>query len=601
VVSAVAVLLALPGGAQAAGSDPPCSPQSTGSCEVVVPLDRSGAMPGSIALHVDVLRATGPRVGTMFLVAGGPGQGSATTFDLGSADQTDVLRFLFPGYDLVAVDNRGTGQSGLITCPGLQNATTGTAEQFAALAADCANTIGPARRFYSTGDHVEDLDAVRQALGVQKIALYGVSYGTKLALAYALGHPGNVQRLVLDSVLPPGQPDPYETNVMRALPATLASYCAGGICRAATGNYAGDVVALANKLEAHPVSAKTPVPGGGLKTERMTGEDLISTVIQADLSPGLAAELPAAVHAARTGYYRPLFRLFDLTSRTSVSPASDLSFGLYAATTCADGNFPWSPSTPVTARGSIYDAAVAALPAGSFGPFGTWAARLGTAFFCELWPSPAGQAPLGPGPLPDVPVLAISGGFDMRTPTEDAAAVVKLFPQGHLLVVPGVGHSVLDADFSLCSQRAVRSWMQGGSVPSACPRVAPIVRPVAAFHARAVRRTRGTTLGVAEQTMNEGLATWFQTLFSSVAISPPGIDGGRLVPAQDGSGFRLVRYAIAPGIGLTGKLSLGGLGPKFTLTGTVKISGPAAVAGTLRVRANRITGTLGGTRVSGRL
>jgi hypothetical protein len=123
----------------------------------------------------------------------------------------------------------------------------------------------------------------------------------------------------------------------------------------------------------------------------MTGEDVIGVIIDSDLNPGLQAALPAAIHAARIGYARPLLRLFDLDTRTSVLTAKQLSFGLYVATTCADGRFPWNPDTPPSARPPVLSAAVAALPDGTYGPFGTWAARLGSAYNCSLWPSPAGN------------------------------------------------------------------------------------------------------------------------------------------------------------------------------------------------------------------
>ena len=46
-------------------------------------------------------------------------------------------------------------------------------------AAQCAQELGPARAFYTTRDSVADIEAVRQALGVDRISLYAVSYGTK--------------------------------------------------------------------------------------------------------------------------------------------------------------------------------------------------------------------------------------------------------------------------------------------------------------------------------------------------------------------------------------------------------------------------------------
>jgi len=78
-----------------------------------VPLDRSGAVPGTVDLHVESLPPSGQSSGAVFLLAGGPGQGSAHTFDLGDPQSASLFRFLFPGYTLVAYDDRGTGNSGL--------------------------------------------------------------------------------------------------------------------------------------------------------------------------------------------------------------------------------------------------------------------------------------------------------------------------------------------------------------------------------------------------------------------------------------------------------------------------------------------------------
>ena len=306
-------------------------------------------------------------------------------------------------------------------------------------ARDCADQIGPARVFYATRDHAEDIEAVRRALGLGRIGLYGVSYGTKLAMAYALAHPEGVERLLLDSVVVPTFPDPFDQNVLHEMPGTLTSFCAGGVCSAATGNFGANVVKLANRLEARPIKGKVIMASGKVRTLRMTGEDLISMIVDVDLSPGLAAEAPAAVHAALAGYIPPLLRLFDLDLGSNEFAPEDLSFGLYAATNCSDAGLPWPANTPPPARQAIMDAAVAALPPGSLSGFGNWATRTGRAYFCEQWPAPSGGATLAPGPLPDVPVLALNGGLDLRTPTVNALDVVSDFPQGRLIEVPGVG------------------------------------------------------------------------------------------------------------------------------------------------------------------
>ena len=601
-VAAVVAFFAGAGKVHAAIPLTPCVGKTGVQCgTVTVPLDRTGATPGTVALHVEVLPAAGFSRGAMFLIAGGPGQGSAGSFDLSPGFNRELMQYMFPGYTLVAFDNRGTGKSGLINCPALQKTTTSDVEVEARLAADCANIIGPSRVFYSTRDHADDMDAVRAALGYDKIALYGVSYGTKLELAYALGYPTHVERLALDSVVPVQFPDPFDQNVLREMPGTLAAFCENNVCKGATPDYAGEVVRLANRIETKPLRGKVIGSNGRTKTLQMNGEDFLAMMVDADLGPGLAAEAPAAVHAALRGNPRPLLRLYDLDLQSNELSAEDLSFGLNAATNCADGRFPWSPSTPPGSRRAAIDSAVANLPAGALGPFGNWAARLGTAFFCEQWPSPAGNTPLGPGPLPNVPMVALDGGFDLRTPVANAVSVERLFPQGKLLVVPGVGHSVTGADVSGCSQNYLRQWILGtlnAPKEAECSnRVKPLAKVVKVFPRRPAKRTAAQTLRAVGQTLREAQATsWFGFSASFVAS---GLYGGKL-RGSSSLDFSLARYSAAPGVLVTGKIKFVDINDSSRYSGTVKVAGSAAAAGTLRfTKAGKITGRLGGQKVSG--
>ena len=109
--------------------------------QVVVPLDRTGQVPGSVTLHVEELPAAGTPRGVIFLIAGGPGQGSAHTFALGDPTADALYHYLFPGFTLVAYDDRGTGASGLLDCPPLQEANDVPTEQTAA--AQCGAALGP--------------------------------------------------------------------------------------------------------------------------------------------------------------------------------------------------------------------------------------------------------------------------------------------------------------------------------------------------------------------------------------------------------------------------------------------------------------------------
>ena len=582
-------LVAGAGSAQAAGTA--CARGVV--CSIVdVPLDRTGAVPGTIALHVEELPPLGASRGAIFLIAGGPGQGSAHTFDLGGA-QSQFFRALFPDYTLVAYDDRGTGASGLIDCPAFQTSTSQTGQDL--LASQCAASLGASAPFYGTADHVADLEAVRASLGFDQIALYGVSYGTKLALAYAYAFPQHVERMVLDSVLPTDLPDPYSANVARALPATLAAFCAG-VCGAVTPDFAGEVVSVANTLAAHPAHGSVLLANGRRKAETLDGVGLLTVVVDADLNPGLASELPAAVHAAHFGDMAPLLRLEFVDTAENIESATDLSAGLFAATDCRDGPFPWPANSDPASRPGLLQDAIAALPPGTFGPFGSWAAGLGNAMLCDTWPTASGGVNLTPNPPPNVPVLAISGGFDMRTPTAGAESVIAQFPQGKLLVVPGVGHSVVTADPSLCAFLAVRAWITDPAGALACPRP-PFLVPVVGDYPTAVstkrRATPATTFAIARRTLLESESMWLVGNVDKPTSTLPGLASGAIVPLGT-SGYKLVGYGLVPGITVSGTVKVAfGEAVSLRFEGTLTVGGKAATPGTLELTASGLRGRIG--------
>jgi hypothetical protein len=181
----------------------------------------------------------------------------------------------------------------------------------------------------------------------------------------------------------------------------------------------------------------------------------------------------------------------------------------------------------------------------------------------------------------------------MRTPTASAVSVVARFPQGRLLVVPGVGHSVVTADPSACAPLAVRSWIQDGTVPNECARPKPIVAPVPALPApgsASPKQAAGPlqTYSIATKTIREAEAAWLLAAPSTV----PGIFSGKLVAGQ--RGFTLVRYSIARGVWLSGKIRFSKLALPLVFQGTVTVGGAAASGGVLGLSGSSLRGTLGG-------
>jgi pimeloyl-ACP methyl ester carboxylesterase len=591
VTAAALAVAAVPAGASQRFA--PCLGTQDLECiQVAVPIDRSGVVPGTISLRVARLPALGAQRGVVFLLAGGPGQAAAPFL----AQSAPYFRGLLPGYTIVAVDPRGTGESGLLRCPAYENGTA--TSDWGKLITQCSDEIGPDRQFFSTRDQAGDLDSVRAALGLQQVALFGLSYGTKLAVAYALLHPDHVDRILLDSVLRTDRPDPLDLDFYRDLPGILASYCPGRLCRAATPSFPADVFALANRMAVKPLTAAVRQPNGTVKRVEMRAEQIFWVLSGTDVDAGLAAELPAAVRAARLARPLPLVRLLELQDHDPVFPPHPelYSPAMNLATLCADGPFPWSADTPVEQRGDLLRAAVAALPSGSFAPFGDWVKRTLGAVTCSLWPAPTGQATLPAGPLPDVPVLALGGALDLRTPANDAARTARLFPRGKALIVPGVGHGVVGR--SQCIDQAVHAWLDGKPVPARCPPVPREVAPLAAFPtAVSGKASPQSTLTLVGRTIREAEAIW--SAFSGQRTITC-LAAGRLVSAADRTSLTLVRYGIVPGVEASGTLTLVRDSSPLAFLGTIRVSGRAAAHGKVHVSGATLTGTLAGTRVRAR-
>jgi pimeloyl-ACP methyl ester carboxylesterase len=589
---AIAGAALAPGTARAAAPFFPCHGDSGVMCaDISVPLDHTGQSLGQVVLHVEELPAQGLPRGVMFLVAGGPGQGSAEAFDLG--DRGSDWQSVFPGYTLVAFDNRGTGASQPLSC------LTETVE-------GCGEELGTNRSFYSTLDHAEDMDAVREAVGADKIGIWGTSYGAQLAYVYALAHPTHVERLLLDSTPSPKGRDPFASDELRAMPLALRALCRDDGCGTITRDPAPELAAVANRLAAKPAHSAIRWPSTAGKwitaNVKLDGLGLLNLVRLLDLDPALAAELPASIHLALGGQTRALERLMALEALGSSSTTSDLNDALFLATTCEDGPFPWQPETTPAQRQALIDAAVSALGGGATGPFGRWAAGLGMAFTCKDWPSAETALPTPTGPLPDVPVLVLSGDLDIRTPTSDAVAVANRFRQGHVLVVPGVGHSVLTSDTSGCALKAVQQWLAGGTpkqrcpvVPSAFGLLGPYPQTVSAIAPLdgAVAKPEQTLAAVATTLREAGTS-----LYIALGLPFPGLYGGSLVFYSDGT-VELANYSDLQGVRLTGTLRLARQGSLRALSGTIEVGGAAAARGTVQVTGPDLRGTLGGKRVSG--
>jgi pimeloyl-ACP methyl ester carboxylesterase len=609
-LAAAAVLLATPGAAEAQLSLHGCDHVQCG--RISVPLDRTGATAGSISLYVERQRARRPPAsGVTLLLAGGPGQPATGAYNDLSDDPYGEFRKLTPRNDVVAFDGRGTGRSGLLRCPELERANLIDA---GAAAAACAKRLGPKRAFYSTSDSVDDIEAVRAALGVDKLTLIGVSYGTFVAQAYAARYPTHVERVLLDSVLDVAGWDPFYRDIFGAVPRVLEAVCRQ-TCPIFTKDAVADLARLVKRLQRGALHGHVTLPNGHRHASALTRQELFFTLISGDLDELLRASFPGAVKSALRGDLDPILRLkrHASVSEGSGSPR-DFSSGLYAATTCEEIPFPWARFSDPASRFGPISAAIAQIPEDALYPFDR-ATDEGNDFIrmCRRWPeaSPAPAYAPPAGSLPDVPVLMLSGQMDLRTPVEGAERAASRWPHAQVLTIPSTGHSVLTADYSRCTHNAAVRFLRGQAVPARCPRkgsspffaIAPSPRSLSVLRAApGVPGRRGQAVTAMEMTLIDVTIEFLSTVLAaeSLDLHGGGLRGGRWsfnLNERDPV-LRLDHVEYLPGVRVSGVLRRFGTRQERSV---LRLSGPRTPDGVLHLTPTRIAGRLGGKRVRSRL
>jgi pimeloyl-ACP methyl ester carboxylesterase len=577
--AAVAGVLAIPALAQAAVPVGflPCPSVSGFYCgTVTVPIDRSGTVPAlagkTIALHVMWKPATvADTDGALFALAGGPGQ-AATPF------ATDFATLLAPALgtrDLVVFDQRGTGESGPLNCPGATSSAT-SLQQFVEM---CAAELGPARDFFSSKDSAEDIDAVRQAIGVDQATVFGVSYGTYVAQLYSRLFPTHTAALVLDSVVGATGVDPLSRSNFAAMPKVLAANCARNLCHGITANSFADLARVAKRAERSGIALNYVDETGKPRLFRASEADLLDFVVETfSLDAAARARFPAALRSALAGDSYPLGRL--LSPVTSGNSSAGTGEALYTATSCSDTRFPWAPSDPLSVREAKATAALAALPASAYSPFTSAAGRaISNIDRCIYWPASSVDSSVT-APVPDISVLVLDGLEDNLTPLSDAGAVAALYPHAVRVNVPFTGHSAITdvwPNADTCVMSSLAHFFTHTSI-SPCSFVTPFFRPVrvdpgslASVKPIRVKGIRGRTIGAVLGTLSDLTTT---ALSGSDTGLRGGIFSGSLLKV------RLRKLVYVPGVVVSGTYSV------VTGIGTVTVTGVGS-HGTLSVNRGK--------------
>jgi pimeloyl-ACP methyl ester carboxylesterase len=435
----------------------PCEDYPAWLCGTVpVPFDRAKPHGRQLGLAVAVLPHSDPsstRTDAVFATDGGPGASNLAA--------RDFLEYINDGLtadrDLVVVDHRGTGSSGVIDCPWLQaNLGDPYVDHQTAITeiGKCGKSLGADADRYGSGDIAMDLDAVRAALGYPRINLYGLSYGGTFLSAYATRYPHRLRALVIDAGTPATDPLhkwTWGTDIPPTMAKLVGLNCRRAPACAAAQPDAGTALArLAAAVRKHPVSGTVNVSGLGPRKVTVT-EQVLATNAYENLDQ---AELAAVATAFERGDKKPLLRLGGETL-WPVEP-DDLavsSNGANVATFCNDNDFVWNRTDSIRVRKAKYARALADLGPRAFAPFSAqaWSDRF-LSDYCLYWPAPDRFTPANPKgvQVTAVPTLILSGDFDTIVPTATTRELLRIFPRATFAPIAGAGHP--SAGWSDCAR-----------------------------------------------------------------------------------------------------------------------------------------------------
>jgi len=407
------------------------------------PVDPSAASGPMIAVRVAVFPARqGARRRPVYFFAGGPGQAATEAFGplLGVFDDLGRDR------DLVLVDQRGTGSSAPLDCTlpdddiPLADKLRGDVEL--GILDECLASYEHDPRLFVTSIAVQDLDAVREALGHEQIDLVGGSYGTRAAMVYARAFGANVGRVVLDGVAPVDMalPSSFGVDGQAALDRMFADCAADPGCAAAFPDAEVKLDHWLTGLKDTPMRTVIEDPRTGERERVELGAQEIALLLRGVLYvPTLAAVLPLTLSLAEAGDIGPLVAQ-GLVLGDSIDET--FSYGMFLSVVCAE-DVPF-----------IDEAAAAANDATFLGRGYVELVRRS----CAKWPAATLERGYRDPIALEHPTLVLSGELDPVTPPRWGEHVIGNLRAGRHIVVPGSGHGTMTVP---CVTNMIQTFLDG--------------------------------------------------------------------------------------------------------------------------------------------
>ncbi len=398
-----------------------------------VPENRSSSGSATVRLHVAIFESTSdnPQPDPVVYLEGGPGGDALETVQYSFED--NFAPFLAER-DVIIFDQRGTGFSQpSLACQEVEDLTVEYLDAILEPAESLEIELNAERAChdrlasegvdftaYNSAESAADVADLRKVLGYDEWNLYGISYGTKLALTVMRDHPEGVRSVVLDSVYPPERDLITEipANFARALDEFFMACETDPDCATDYPNLEARFFALVDELNAVPIMVEI---SDALTLERydaaIDGDGLMGTMFQALYSLDAIRYLPRMITDLEQG---KSFVLGLLVSN-SVTNRSFLSSGYYSVVQCRE-EVPFS------------DPASAQSASDAHPEFDNYFDASFTYEACEIWETGTANEIENEAVVSDIPTFVTTGLYDPITPPEWGAGVAD---GAHERVLPG--------------------------------------------------------------------------------------------------------------------------------------------------------------------
>jgi pimeloyl-ACP methyl ester carboxylesterase len=437
---------------------------------LTVPENRSKPGEGKVQLPVVIVPSkTQPAAPDPVLyMAGGPGAN-------GIAQAEELARVgLNQKRDLIIMNQRGNAYSlPNLACPELDrdyaaavalpldSKATETAHVAATKAChDRLVAAGIDLSAFNTAGSAADLADLRKALKIKQWNLYGLSYGTELALVLLRDHPEGIRSMIIDAVLPPSQVSLgwLWTNANEAINNLFRACADQPACAAKYGDLRTQFAAAVQKLEANPLSMTVKIAGTETSTKVvLDGGAVVGWLgsLPDPLTP--LTSIPAAISALAKGQATQIAEVRALAANPSGIGASGL--GLLFSVVCSEW-VPFQPASQVLVQGQLafpdYPTTVLSEPPGL-----TFMTQ-----DCAVWDVPPAPAQVRQLTISKIPSLVLNGSFDGKSSPQWGVYAAGTLLNSTTITVPGAGHGALfgylmapDAPAHACMESVVASFL----------------------------------------------------------------------------------------------------------------------------------------------